>query len=119
MTAEPTTTKRMHGYVEVTVAVAMLQEDGTFLNDDMADVTLAFGLPTSQPPRPLTEQEVKDTLRSNLGRVAAALETMLLANGAEHLGQVEEPMTEHSHEVGRVLGDPVRVQVSFVKEGRA
>jgi hypothetical protein len=99
--------------------VGLLQEGGTFVNDDMADVTLAFGLPTRQPPRELTEAESKETIRVNLGRVAAMIEAAFLANGAVHLGQVEERMVDHSHEVGRTLSDSLRVRVIPVKEARS
>jgi hypothetical protein len=109
----------MHGYVEVTIAAALLLDDNTLLHGDMADVTLAFGLPTRQPGRELTEAESKETLRLNLGRIAAVIETGLLANGAEHMGQIEEPMTEHSHEVGYTRSDPVTVRVEFRGEARA
>ncbi|GEM_PF-4927471 len=112
---------KVHGYVEITVAAALLQEDGTFLNGDMADVTLAFGIPTMQPPRPLTEPESQESIRVNLGKVAAIIEAVLIANGVEHLGQVEEPMT--NAEGGRVVGyrrtEAVRVVLHPIEEARA
>lgn len=107
---------KMHGYVEVTIAVALLQADGTFLNDDMADVTLAFGLPTKQPPRTLTDHETRETIRHNLSRVAASIEAMLIANGAQHLGQVDEPMNRHSREVGTAYSEPVTVHLQPVAD---
>lgn len=75
------------GYVEVTVAAAMLQPDGSILHDVMADATIAFGLPTPPPLRELTEAEVTQTINANLPRVMAAIETVLLMNGAVHMGQ--------------------------------
>jgi hypothetical protein len=111
--------KRIHGYVEVTVAACLLVEDGTILDHDMADVTVAFGLPTVQPPRELTEAEVKETIRLNLGRVAAMIEAVFLANGAEHLGQVEDPMTAHGREVGRSRTEPVRVVLHDAPKAQA
>lgn len=107
------------GYVEVTIALAMLMPDGTFLNGEMADMTLAFGLKSGPPPRELTQDEVRATVKSNLSRVAAAIQTILLTNGAVHLGQVDDPMTNHGRQYATDLSDPVNVRVDFVPEHSA
>jgi hypothetical protein len=106
------------GYVEVTVAAAVVRADGSPVNGDMADLTFAVGF-HGGADREFTAEQSQELVRINLTRVAAAIETMLLANGAVHLGQVEDPMTGHGTETSRTLTDPIRVQLVRTREARA
>ena len=107
------------GYVEVTVALAMIKPDGGILNRDMADLTVAFYIPSAPPPRPLTEDEVRETIRTNLSRVAAAIQSMLIVNGAVSAGQVDDPLTRGAVQGSTTHTIPVTVRVSGITEGRA
>lgn len=104
-------TDKLFGYVEVTVAAALLRPDGSFVNGDMADATVAFGLPVPPLDRELTEAESQESIRHNLSRVMAVIEATLIGNGVAHLGSVADPMTAHAREVGRATTDPVTVQL--------
>ncbi len=110
-------TERVFGYVEVTVAAALLSEAGEVVNGDYADVTLAFGLRTPPPPRPLTEEETKQVVAMNLRRVLAAIEAMLITNGVVHLGQVEEPLVGRGTVVGSTMAPGVRVHLYEEPQG--
>ena len=121
------TSPRYGGYIEVTVAAALGVSgddasegwDGAIAHGEMADVTLAFWFKLPRMPHELSEDEVKGSVSSSLTRVAAAIEAMLLANGAMHLGQIDEPMTRVGTPYGTRQSEPVHVTLVPTPEARA
>lgn len=100
--------------VEVTVAACIATPDNRALGDNQVDVTFGFSMSAARPPRDMSDAEVNAALSRNISPVAAAIVTTLTSIGFAFIGQIDEPMTEHSTPTGEFgHSTPVKVTVSM------
>lgn len=72
--------------VEVTLAMAIVKSDGTILNDDMLDTTLAFGRPLADGPAidggRVTSDRSQQVIAQQLANLAEAVKVFVGQNFA-------------------------------------
>lgn len=109
-------------HVEVNAAAYFL-EDGKVLNDDMVDLTLAFGARVTPPAGTMTDARIQEGLAQGVAQVMAVIRVALTGAGFAYTGEVQEgdEATRHSRQVGTGHTPPVRVILAMgeQKEHRA
>lgn len=116
MTTRATTPEDDHYFrVEITVAGCIGTPEDKVLGDNMADVTMGFSMSMQRPPDGTTDVEINRAITHNMSPIVAAIQTVMTVSlGFATLGQIDEPMTDHSSPTGQFgRSTPVTVRISM------